>query len=142
MSDANKIMSKYNANRSYQNWVYRSAPFKISYRQSSLASNLRDKRLKFWRKKYLDGRDAGKVLLVHLGLDRLRSAYYRGDIGESLDILEDMREGQMELGIFMIEMDQIEEIILGLQKRINCRLRGADTHSRFGRNLLRALNRK
>jgi len=134
-----EILSKSYAKRSYQIWVYRSSPFKLSRRQISLGESLSPQRLKFWRRKYLDGRDAGKILLVHLGLDRLRYAFYKNDIEECFKILQEMRDSQREIGIYMVELDQIEEQILDLQKRINSRIRNPDRTSRFGSQLLRAL---
>ncbi len=138
-SNLKEIITKSYARRSYQIWVYRSSPFKLSRRQLDLGSSLSPSRLKFWRKRYLDGRDAGKVLLVHLGLDRLRHAFYKNDIESCFSILQEMREEQRNLGIYLIELDQIEEQILDLQRRVNSRIRDPERISAFGGSLLKAL---
>lgn len=142
MSNLKRIISAAYAKRSYEKWIYRTAPFKISQRQLLLGKDLTPQRLKSWRKKYLEGRDAGKVLLVHMGLDRLRYAFYKNDIEECFKILREMRISQEELGIYMTEIDQIEEQILELQKRINSRIRDPDRVSGLGRQLLQALGIK
>jgi hypothetical protein len=139
MSNLKRIISAAYAKRSYEKWVYRSAPFKLSYRQLALGKDLSPQRLKLWRKKYLEGRDAGKVLLVHMGLDRLRYAFYKNDLSECFKILGEMRASQEELGIYMTEIDQIEEQILELQKRINSRIRDPDKVGGFAASLRKAL---
>jgi hypothetical protein len=141
-SNIKEIISKSYARRSYQNWVYRSSPFKLSRRQLDLGTELSPSRLKFWRKRYLDGRDAGKVLLVHLGLDRLRHAFYRNDIESCFRILDEMKDEQRRLGIYLIEIEQIEDQILDLQRRVNSRLRFPDKTSAFGSILLKAIGVK
>jgi hypothetical protein len=137
-----KIISDSHSKRSYQTWFYRSAPFKLSSGEIALGKELSSRRLKFWRKKYLDGRHAGKVLLVHMGLDRMRYAYYRNDVQECFKILGEMKATQEELGIHMLEIDQIEKQILTLQKKVNAKIRDPEYPAGFKEKLIKALMRK
>lgn len=139
MVGVKRIISAYYAKLSYEKWIYRSAPFRLSSQQILLGKNLSPRRLKFWRKKYLEGRNAGKVLLVHMGLDRLRHAFYKNDIEECFNILGEIKEAQSELGIYMIEIDQIEKQVLDLQKRINSRIKDPERISGFGARLYTAI---
>lgn len=82
------------ARESFEKWFYRSSPFRVTPRQITIANTLTEKRIKLWRKKYLEGRDAGKILLLHFGLDRLRIAFYSNDIKECFNVLEEIKKAK------------------------------------------------
>ncbi len=77
-----------------------------------------------------------------MGLDRMRYAYYRNDVQECFKILGEMKATQEELGIHMLEIDQIEKQILTLQKKVNAKIRDPEYPAGFKERLIKALMRK
>lgn len=130
-----KVIRKKSAEKSYKLSFVRNFPFRFSHRNLLLGKALNEVKLRFWRKKYLDGRAASKVLLVHLGLPELRMAYYKNDLETCFSILGRMKEEQRRLGLFMPEILELEKEILKIEKKQNLRIKRHGIINNIGKKI-------
>ena len=135
-----KVITKSAATRAWRRSYHRSSPFRFSIAEMNISKTLNEMRLKFWRKKYLDGKQASKILLNHLGMPQLRTAYHSADLDTCRTILKSMKEEQKRLGLYMTEIEVIEDSVDELEKRLNRRVSGDHTTS-FGSAIMKALSR-
>ena len=138
--DLDKVITKSAATRAWRRSYHRSSPFRFYISELKISKTLNEMRLKFWRKKYLDGKQASKILLNHLGMSQLRTAYHSSDLDTCRTILKSMKEEQKRLGLYMTEIEVIEDSVDELGKRLNRRVRGDHT-TRFGSAIMKALSR-
>lgn len=137
--DLDKVITKSAALRSWRRSYHKSSPMRYSLSELKISKALNEIRLKFWRKKYQDGKHASKILLSHFGLNNLRIAYHSSDLETCRTILVSMKEGQKRLGIYMPEIELLEKEVDELEKRLNRRLR-PKMQTKFGSALMKALS--